>query len=638
MLRTIKKYGFHAVLFLVLCSYAFPAGSEEQPVNSQQHVQDCINRAHAMKLSADPYWLLLLHYKRGVMGKRSLIDDPSFFLAPNGKWDPRAEMEADIRAFFQPIVEGRLHPGYKFIARFEWLREKLQFDTTLLPEDFPARFNDLMKNLDPASVLFVFPAGYIDSPASMFGHTLIVLERSDKNRLTSLTINYAAKTTDTFGPAFAFKGVFGLYSGFYSFLPYYQKINEYSNSEMRDMWEYRLNLNADEIKRLVMHMVEMENTGARYFFFDENCSYNILYLLEAARPSTGLTSRFTTTVEPIDTIREVKKKGLVSGTEYRPSLYSKIMYRASRMNTEDQKTAIRISKGEIAAAQALKEVPVNRAVCILDQSTDYLMLLAAKTKIPQEDYNRRFLSILRQRNTISQPVDTLEGMERPAPPESSHPSNKASLSYGFQSMKHYIQIGYHPSCHEIMDVDRGLTRNSEIVFGGVSARYYPESSLFRIERLDILDIISLPRSTRYYVHGCWKLKFGAEQVPIPAGGEALSGYIDGGGGLSTGMGALGQIYSLMDIGFNFTDATKYNTLNTFGARLGILTDFGYLWKSHIYGRFGYVPWGDTTLLWEIGTRQRLMVTINAAVILGYRRYAVFDTITDEFTAGFNAYF
>ena len=72
-------------------------------VYSSIHAQDSpylsqiLASAHQMKLHEDPYWHILLHYKPGVFGYESLVDDPGFFLAPDGKTNPDAELDATIR-------------------------------------------------------------------------------------------------------------------------------------------------------------------------------------------------------------------------------------------------------------------------------------------------------------------------------------------------------------------------------------------------------------------------------------------------------------------------------------------------------------------------------------------------------------
>ena len=49
-------------------------------------------------------WDVLLHYRPRASGRESLIDDPRFFLAPAGKSDPAAELDATIRGLFNDAI------------------------------------------------------------------------------------------------------------------------------------------------------------------------------------------------------------------------------------------------------------------------------------------------------------------------------------------------------------------------------------------------------------------------------------------------------------------------------------------------------------------------------------------------------
>src|SRR4030066_950557 len=63
--------------------------------------------ATRLRLPDDRYWHVLLHYKRGLFGTESLVDDRKFFLSPAGKPDPSAELHAAIDALFATGGGGR---------------------------------------------------------------------------------------------------------------------------------------------------------------------------------------------------------------------------------------------------------------------------------------------------------------------------------------------------------------------------------------------------------------------------------------------------------------------------------------------------------------------------------------------------
>jgi hypothetical protein len=63
----------------------------------------------------------------------------------------------------------------------------------------------------------------------MYGHTLLTIETANKSSLLAYSVSYSATTRETFGPSFAVKSIVGLYPGYFSVLPYYAKLQEYSD-------------------------------------------------------------------------------------------------------------------------------------------------------------------------------------------------------------------------------------------------------------------------------------------------------------------------------------------------------------------------------------------------------------------------
>ena len=81
-----------------------------QPVFASSYLETLQLRAHQKNLANHPYWHRLLHERRNLLGVyQSEIDDPSFFLAPRGRKDPSAELDATLAAFAKtssPAVTG----------------------------------------------------------------------------------------------------------------------------------------------------------------------------------------------------------------------------------------------------------------------------------------------------------------------------------------------------------------------------------------------------------------------------------------------------------------------------------------------------------------------------------------------------
>jgi hypothetical protein len=200
-------------------------------------------------------------------------------------------------------------------GRYLWLDRRLHFDPARLPPQPCVAFDEWRAAIDPAGVTLVFPEAYMNNPSSMFGHTLLRIDSATGKDLLAYGSNYSADTGGDGGVAFAFKGILGYYDGRFAIYPYYDIIRQYGDWEQRDIWEYPLTFDADQTALLLAHLWELRGVTFDYYFFDENCSYELLGLIQAVRPEADLQGRFHGWAIPIDTLRAVlEQAGLASDT------------------------------------------------------------------------------------------------------------------------------------------------------------------------------------------------------------------------------------------------------------------------------------------------------------------------------------
>ncbi|MEN0108101.1 MAG: DUF4105 domain-containing protein, partial [Pseudomonas sp.] len=240
------------------------------------HATPNVPQERLQALAFAPYWIALNHYETGKLGGwRSYVDDPRFFLAADGASHPDAELAATLKALYAPASSGDKHAQCVYPARTRWLREQLRL--TDLPKPDCAEFNAWFKDIAPHSAVLIFPAAYLNSPSSMFGHTLLRIDQadidSDNTALLSYALNFGAFIEGMDNSIlYAWKGLMGGYPGLFALVPYREKLAEYRSLENRDLWEYRLNLTPAETARMVEHVWELKQIRFDYFFFDENCS------------------------------------------------------------------------------------------------------------------------------------------------------------------------------------------------------------------------------------------------------------------------------------------------------------------------------------------------------------------------------
>lgn len=594
-------------------AFATPPEPQDDP-----YVSALIDSARAAALSDDAYWRTLLHFKGGLFGGESLVDDPNFFLAANGKDDPGAELDATIRAFFTPaeaLAPDAKHPVCRFVARFDWLRSKLAIDESRLPVPRCEAFETLVAQIKPESATLIFPAAHMNSPASMYGHTLLTIRTAGGSDLLAHAVNYSAISDETFGPLYIIKGLLGSYKGYFSILPYYAKLQEYSDVNDRDIWEYPLALDAAEIRRLLMHVYEMQNIYSDYYFFNENCSYDLLFLLDAARPGSNLTDQCGWWVIPLDTIREVKKSGLVRDAVYRPSRSTKIKYLASLLRDSGRNDAHAIAEGVLDPEEFVKrEGAVAEKITVCDLASEYLQYRYAKKELTQDPYVGRFLKTLTARSALGEAV---AGAQPPIPapprPDGGHHSNRVSVGFGFEDEEPFQEIRLRPAYHTLLDSDAGYKRGSHLVFADFVLRYHSRDGKFALEALDLIDIISLAPRDTFFRQTSWKVKTDLFRRTMPNREEYLVYRLSPGFGVAYDNRFLGLCYGMLETDLHVGGVLEGSYSLGAGASAGVVKNVTGGWKLHLFARDVYHGLGDSDNLMTAGAGQNLRIASDVSV-------------------------
>ncbi len=443
-------------------------------------------------LSKSRYWQILGHYKNGV----SEIDDKTFFVSSYGKKSPFSELNATIQRLIHPKYKNSKSVYCKYPARREWIQKMLP---NLPVKKFECKKlkKELSNVQNITKIYLIFPTTNLNSPASMFGHTLLRLDANDTT-LTSYAVNFAATIQNAGAFAYAFKGIFGGFKGNYAIVPYYEKLNEYSLMESRDIWEYRLNLTPKEIHRLILHLYEIKNHWSRYYYFNKNCSYEILWLLEAANPKLNLTNRFNYKVLPIDTIKAINKEHLIISSNFRPSKREKILYFYKKI--KNRPLALEFIRSY--NLNIIKNLPLYQKTDTLDFALEYLRYQRLKGSISNKKYLKTYIKLLKARSRL--PYTKID-IKRKINPLNTHDSNKVSFLFAKKSWL----FEYKPAFHYINDSDYGFDRGYYIDFFDFQfqhRKHHPflkSFSLVRIKSLSVRNDVFKPFS--------WGVDLGSEE-------------------------------------------------------------------------------------------------------------------------------
>lgn len=628
--------GYRSVLrpvsfFIIAAPWLAALGEEAAPIDVAYR-EELVADASRLQLHLDPYWLRLVHYRSDWLGGHtSMIDDPLFFCAEKGKDRPEEELSATLRAFFEPPSDDPevRHPVCRFPARYAWLREMLNVDVARLPVPSCADFDRVFDLIRPDSVTLVFPAAYMNSPASMFGHTLLVFDPQDKNRLLAKGVSYAAAVTTGFGPVFALKGILGFYPGRYVIESYYDKVETYNDIHRRDIWEYELDLDAREVERMFRHAWELQNIWSRYYFFDENCAYKMYQLVDVARPGLDLSDDASFFVIPLDTVKRIASKGLVRNRAFRPSKSTRMTLMADRLPSLIRSRALNIGKGrespeELAGDESLSLADRRLA---LDLGADYSQYLFTELLIDRKAYAQRFHGILRARSKLGPRADDEFIMTPPSPPEVGHSASMVTPGVGISNGELYLRLGGRVAYHELLDNDAGYTPGAQILFLNSEVRWDPDQDDVELEFADIVHVESISPRNDLFLPVSWRARLGFTQMDMQEGQDDLIFSAQTGGGGAWSPSRKHLVFAMLEAEVHLGDRYSSFVAGGPGASIGWMYTVSPRWKCLVRARTAWIYEG-TSDWWRVETGAasdiRLWRDVSARLSYEYTRNDDYD--------------
>lgn len=471
------------------------------------------------EFSVSPSWLSMVHYKKNLFGNyQSSMDTESFFLSKNGKYNPRAELKATIKLFNSTDTKKKC----LFPARYKLLAKHF----SLKPFPKCKELNKFYSDIQPAGVSILFTDAYMNNPSSMFGHTLFRIDTKRKGtQLLAHGINYGANVDEkkTNPVIFAVLGLTGGYFGTFTVKPYYDVINTYNHIENRDIWEYNLDFTNEELDLFVAHVWELGHNMARYFFFSKNCSYILLEILDAVRPSLNLSCEFPFHAIPLDTIKAItSRKNLVKSINYRPSRQAKIRYKYKNMNKLQKKNYLKLIKD---SNYPLKDLTPTESVGVIETAYQFLQYELVKHEVDLKTFRKRSLILLKRRSNYKE-QDQLKELTIGNNPSKSHKSKRVSIGWGLRNGNSFESIAFHPAYHTLTDDNYGLLTGAEIVFLDTQLRFYNENKLV-FQNLDLVRIKSLSPVDEMFNPLSFKVNVNVERAFNPSTKD--EGYITNAG-------------------------------------------------------------------------------------------------------------
>jgi hypothetical protein len=505
-------------------------------------IETALIAVDSLGLAEDPTWRRLLHFEPGKQTSSVLTD--SFFLSPEGRFDPRTELTAMLSAYFQPDVVDDSHPRCRFPARYYWLSHQLE-----LP-DYQLR--QLCANLEgwelfekTHSVSLLMVSGYLGNPASTFGHSLLKLNTVGSRDVPSLfdpTVNFGAMVPQQENPVlYILRGLTGGYEAGFSDKYYYTQDLVYSRTEFRDMWEYRLALTEYQRLLLGLHVWEIVGKKYKYFFLGRNCGFRLAELLdlvleEELLGDTGLWYAPVDLFHRLDEINSSRVRAgepeLITSVTYIPSARRKLVHELSDLDdTEIRIMNQLLNDGTASIDRRLKELAMDRQIAVLNgllafhhylDTADGPHLNAARKK----GRNQILLARLKRptRQVTPAAVPDL------APPTKGFRPTTTGIGAGVEPGKHlFTLLTWSPYRQESVgynSLEGGelIVADVEVGLGGRSSSVF----LSRFEMIRLLNLSTMPMRVLKDRGLSWRLRIGVDRHARE--GDAYDGVASFGAG------------------------------------------------------------------------------------------------------------
>lgn len=482
-------------------------------------------------------WKKILFYvPTWFRGEVSLVDDDRFFIHPRGKTHPELEIAETWKAFTEGTPASRQEALCKYPARRKFLEASFQkvFEDTdpQNGSEVCKRYRVFSERVYSESVSLIFSSYFPGSPGSLFGHTLLKFKRKSTaegtaNALLDFGLNHAAYPS-TYNPIlYPVMGIGGMFPGMLSMMPYYVKVQEYNNAESRDLWEYDLNLDRQEVAMMLASVFELSTHRIDYFYFDDNCSYLMLALMDVARPSLNLVSKFRAWVIPGDTVRVVAGiPSLVDKIHFRPSNVRKYLNLENSLNDTERRSFNELmfgGRGQAAETQKVNPSQLNPdamgalerqgQIRVLDTAIEYIdaseRLTAsdkpAKWKNERDDLIKMRAELRTPSESLSVPVPEIEA------PHTAYPPTRLSFgvvnsAQGQKRNSAALLFGWRPALHTLDNPIAGM--GADLGVGFFNLEFLMHGRSLSLREFTPLSIEAIPLQRPHLRSVSWSMDIG----------------------------------------------------------------------------------------------------------------------------------
>lgn len=539
--------------------------------SSQVFGENNNEKINYIKLSQDSTWLKLLYYDKNEKQSEVLSDD--YFLSSDAQVNPLSELKSTIKAYYKPFTnDSDAHAICKFPARYKWLSSKIHLKNYQTIHPKCTRLIKSYKETKTDSISLMFVTGYLGNPASSFGHSFFKLnnKQSSNSNLFDISISYGAdvpKNENIF--LYMYRGLFGKYSATFNDKYFYTHDLIYSSNELRDIWEYELNLSREQIEFFKLHIWEIIGKKFKYLFLNKNCAYEVSKMLEVIL-DYKLVKSANVWFAPIETFHELADNNdspsIIKKITFHPSEQKKIYKKFNELTKIEKENVINLLNNQMNDKdENFNNLNIKEKINVIDYAINYYNYLSTRDKKDESIIILKKEALLRRFSLPVKRENILNFNNLITPDQNDKPRVFYINFNSIKNQKNFTSIGFMP--YAIQGIGQNNLNGDELIVLNTEIGFNTKKAF-----LNKFNFISIKRFEKYNLpleinrQFSWKLDISIDNIDIL--NNKYDAYIEGGIG-KTWI----PINWLMMYGMINTSLHSYNSQFLITPEIGLRFDF-----------------------------------------------------------------
>ena len=448
-------------------------------------------------------WLKLNLYKEEFNKTyESEIVNDDYFISSVGRTNPLAEFSAFKNLILRFLENGSYEKVLcRFPARmtlfekhYGWFGEK---DLPICAEYIQQNKPNLI-----TSVSLIHVSGYFDNPSSYYGHTLLRLNYGvdmPNQTLLDSSISYGANVTDSeSSPLYVVNGLFGGYEARYRRNNHFLHTHNYTNNQIRDVWEYELLLTQQQIQFISEFIWEINNARFKYYFLNDNCSHRVSKILELAT-GISISKSHGFWLLPMQVVRSLDRESkkviprLIKKEKYHPSLKRIFFDRYKLLSKSEKKEFLAFFQ---SPPQKHEEIAKTLNTKILLLIIDYLDIQVADGTSRAKDEALMADLQIKRSIILSQLLKYKVKSIHKFPDDdyefgsllTSQSASVLRIGYGVRENSDFTSVSYRVANNDFLDSPDPKREVSRFVMGKIEAEAYENT--VRLTNATLIDIVN----------------------------------------------------------------------------------------------------------------------------------------------------